>query len=155
MSAPVLRLARPEDIPAIEALLTAEWLPPFQIREFLETFWVLDEEGRVLGAAGLEDYGEAGVIRSVVVHPSARGRRLGDLLSRTAIGEARRRGLQRLYLFTGDKAPFWRRFGFEPCTMADFEPAARRSWQFVAISERPEIARMVTPMRANLDHDKT
>ncbi len=150
MSGPRLRLARPEDVPAIEKLLAAEWLPPFQIREFLDTFWVLEEGGRVLGSAGLEVYGEAGVIRSVVVHPSVRGRRLGDLLSRTAIAEARQRGARRLYLFTGDKAPFWRRFGFQPCSMDDFEPAARECWQWQAISERPEIARMVTPMRAEM-----
>ena len=84
MSEPALRLARPEDVPAIEKLLAAEWLPPFQIREFLDTFWVLEEGGRVVGSAGLEVYGQAGVIRSVVVHPSGRGRRLGDLLSKTA-----------------------------------------------------------------------
>ncbi len=155
MSAIEIRLALPEDIPEIEALLTAEWLPPFQIREFLETFWVLDEGGSILGAAGLEVYGEAGTIRSVVVHPSRRGRRLGDLLARTAIAEAQRRRVKRLYLFTGDKAPFWRRYGFEPCTMADFEPAVRRSWQYVGLSERPEIARILTPMRVNLGHDET
>lgn len=147
---PLLRRARPEDVPAIEKLLSAEWLPPFQIREFLETFWVLDEGGRVLGSAGLEVYGRTGVIRSVVVHPSLRGRGLGDLLSKTAITEARRRGARRLYLFTGDKAPFWRRHGFEPCSLEDWAPAARQSWQWQAISERPEIARMVTPMRAEV-----
>ena len=43
MSEPALRLARPEDIPAIEALLTAEWLPPFQIREFVN----LAQHGRI------------------------------------------------------------------------------------------------------------
>jgi len=148
-----LRLARPEDVPAIEKLLSAEWLPPFQIREFLETFWVLEANSQVLGCAGLEVYGQAGVIRSVVVHPSLRGQRLGDLLSKTAIAEARRRGAKRLYLFTGDKAPFWRRYGFTPCAMDDFEPAARESWQWQAISERPQIARMVTPMRAELSPD--
>lgn len=150
MSGPQLRLARPEDVPAVEKLLTAEWLPPLRIREFLETFWVLDQGGLVLGAAGLEVYGESGVIRSVVVDPSVRGRRFGDLLSKTAIDEARRRGAKRLYLFTGDKAPFWRRHGFEPCSLEDWEPAARASWQWQAISERPEIARIVTPMRAEL-----
>ncbi len=147
---PLLRRARPEDVPAIEKLLSAEWLPPFQIHEFLETFWVLDEDGRVLGCAGLEVYGQTGVIRSVVVHPSLRGRRFGDLLSKTAMTEARRRGAKRLYLFTGDKAPFWRRHGFEPCSLEDWEPVARESWQWQAISERPEIARMVTPMRAEI-----
>jgi len=92
MITPALRLARPEDIPEIEKLLTAEWLPPFQIAEFLETFWVLERDGRVLGGAGLEVYSPAGVIRRVVVHPSVRGQGLGGLLSRAAIAEASKRG---------------------------------------------------------------
>jgi amino-acid N-acetyltransferase len=150
MSAPTLRLARPEDIPAIEKLLTAEWLPPFQIAEFLETFWVLDSDGAVVGAAGLEVYGAAGVIRSVVVHPSARGQGLGDVLSRTAIAEAHRRGVERLYLFTGDKAPFWSRFGFERCVLQDWEPAAQASWQWQTISQNEQIASFVTPMRTDI-----
>lgn len=150
MSTPVLRLARPEDIPEIEKLLTAEWLPPFQIAEFLATFWVLDAGGRVLGGAGLEVYGPAGVIRSVVVHPSVRGQGLGDLLSRAAIAEAGKRGVERLFLFTGDKAPFWSRFGFERCALEDWESAAQASWQWQIMSQRPEIAAMVTPMRTEM-----
>jgi amino-acid N-acetyltransferase len=150
MSTPTLRLARPADIPEIEKLLTAEWLPPFQIAEFLETFWVLNGNGRVLGGVGLEVYGPAGVIRSVVVHPSVRGQGLGDLLSRAAIAEASERGVERLYLFTGDKAPFWSRFGFERCALEDWEPAAQASWQWQIMIQRPEIASMVTPMRAEM-----
>jgi amino-acid N-acetyltransferase len=150
MSTPALRLARPEDIPEIEKLLTAEWLPPFQIAEFLETFWVLNGDGRVRGGAGLEVYGPAGVIRSVVVHPSVRGQGLGDLLSRAAIAEASKRGVERLYLFTGDKAPFWSRFGFEWCGLEDWEPAAQASWQWQAISQNEQIASFVKPMRTEI-----
>ncbi len=145
-----LRVARAEDIPQIEKLLAAEWLPPLQIAEFLETFWVLEGDGRMLGCAGLEIYGPAGVIRSVVVHPSVRGEGLGDLLSQTAIDEAHRRGVERLYLFTGDKAPFWSRFGFERCSLDDWEPAARESWQWQAISKNEQIASFVTPMRTDV-----
>jgi amino-acid N-acetyltransferase len=150
MSEPVLRLARPEDVPAIEGLLSAEWLPPFQIAEFLETFWVLEQDGRVLGAAGLEVYGEAGFIRSVVVDPSLRGTRQGERLVRRALEEAKSQGVKRMYLFTGSAADFFSRFGFELCGMDDFEPAVKRSWQFIAISQRPEIAEYVKPMRATI-----
>ncbi len=150
MSPPALRLARPDDIPHIEKLLSAEWLPPLQIAEWLETFWVLDRDGTVVGAAGLEVYGPAGVIRSVVVAPSERGKGLGDLLSRTAIAEAQKRGVERLYLFTGDKAPFWARFGFEQCTLDDWEPVARESWQWQAISEHEQMRSLVITMRTDI-----
>jgi N-acetylglutamate synthase-like GNAT family acetyltransferase len=147
MSPPELRLAQLGDVPGIERLLSAEWLPPLQIAEWLGTFWVLDRDGVVVGAAGLEVYGPAGVIRSVVVAPPERGEGLGDLLSRTAITEAHRRGVERLYLFTGDKAPFWARFGFKQCTLDDWEPPARESWQWQAISEHEQMRALVITMR--------
>ena len=150
MNGPRLRGAREDDIPQIEALLAAEWLPPFQVREFLETFWALEQDGRVVGAAGLEPYGEAGVLRSVVVDPSLRGTRQGRRLVDAALAEARQRGVKRLYLFTMHAAAFFARFGFEACAMEDFEPEARQSWQWQALSERPEIAKQVTPMRLEM-----
>ncbi len=137
-------------MPAVERLLSAEWLPPFQIAEFLQTFWVLERDGQVLGGAGLEVYGEAGFIRSVVVDHSLRGTRQGERLVRRALDEAKARGVKRMYLFTGSAAGFFSRFGFELCTMDDFEPSVRQSWQFIAMSQRPEIAMYVKPMRATV-----
>ena len=153
VTTPELRLARPADVPHIERMLTAEWLPPFQITEFLPTFWVLERGADVLGAAGLEIYGEAGFIRSVVVDPVLRGTGQGERLVQRALEEAKARGVKRLYLFTLSAAPFFARFGFEPCRMDDFEEAVRQSWQFIALSERPEIAQRLIPMRAlNVAH---
>lgn len=151
MSKPFIRPSRREDIPQIEKLLSSEWLPPLMVAEFLETFWSLADGAGVLGCAGLEVYGEAGLIRSVVVHESLRGKGFGDLLAETAIDEAKRRGVQRLYLFTGDRMPFWARFGFEQCTLEDWEPAARASWQWQGISGNEEVAAYVKPMRTTID----
>jgi len=146
VSEPSLRLARPEDIPTVEKLLTAEWLPPMQIAEFLPTFWVLNGGEAVVGAAGLESYGEAGVLRSVVVAPELRGTGRGDLLVQTALAEARRQGLRRVYLFTMSAMPFFARYGFRPCAMDDFELPVRESWQYQGLSAMPEILAKMTPM---------
>src|SRR3989304_2383029 len=101
VSEPRLRRARSEDVPAIEKLLTAEWLPPFMIAGFLETFWVLEDEGgAVVGSAGLEIYSKAALLRSVVVAPSLRGTRQGERLTRTALDEAGGLGVKRVRLFT-------------------------------------------------------
>jgi len=69
-----LRRAREEDILQIEALITAEGLPAYGLAEYLGTFFVLDEGERLVGCAGLEIYGEAALLRSVVVAPEHRGR---------------------------------------------------------------------------------
>ena len=54
-----LRGARAEDLAAIDALIMAEHLPAFRTGDFLDTFWVLEREGRPLGCVGLEVFGEA------------------------------------------------------------------------------------------------
>jgi len=120
------------------------------IAEFLESFWVLEADGRVAGCAGIEIYGEAAVLRSVVVAPELRGSGEGDHLVRTALDYARERGAKRVYLFTMHAAPFFARYGFAPVTTNDFEPAVRDSWQYVGLTERPEILKQMTPMRAVL-----
>ena len=145
-----LRPARSGDIPEIERLLAAEWLPPMAITEFLDSFWVLDNDGRVSGAAGIEIYGEAAVLRSVVVAPELRGTGEGDRLVRTGLDYARDHSARRVYLFTMHAAPFFARYGFEPVTTDDFEPAVRESWQYVGLTERPEILKQMTPMRLRL-----
>ncbi len=143
-----LRLARAEDIPAIESLLKAEWLPPLAIAAFLDSFWVLDTGGRVAGCAGIEIYGEAAVLRSVVVAPELRGTGEGDRLVTVGLDYARQHGAKRVYLFTMHAAPFFARYGFEPATTDEFEPSVRNSWQYIGLTERPEILKEMTPMRA-------
>jgi amino-acid N-acetyltransferase len=145
-----LRLARPEDILAIESLLKAEWLPPMAIAEFLDTFWVLESADGVAGCAGLEMYGEAAVLRSVVVAPSIRGTGAGDQLVRSSLDYAREHGAKRVYLFTMHAGPFFARYGFEPVSTDDFEPSVRESWQYIGLTERPEILSQMIPMRASL-----
>jgi amino-acid N-acetyltransferase len=142
-----LRPARPEDIPEIERLLAAEWLPPMAIAEFLPSFWVLESDGRVMGCAGIEIYGDSSVLRSVVVAPELRGTGEGDRLVRTALDYAHEHGAKRVYLFTMHARPFFARHGFAPVTIDDFEPCLRESWQYVGLTERPEILKQMTPMQ--------
>ncbi len=148
---PALRPAREEDIPQIELLLSAEGLPPYQIREHLETFFVLEEGGRAVGSAGLEVYGEAAVLRSVVVSPQLRGQRLGERLTEAALAEARRRRVARVYLFTMHAADFFARYGFRECELEEFEPAARASFQYQGVSRMPELRQRLKAMRLELD----
>ncbi len=142
-----LRAALPQDITSIADLLRGEWLPPMAIAEYIDSFWVLELDGRVAGCAGIEIYNEAAVLRSVVVIPELRGAGEGDRLVRVALEYGREHGAKRVYLFTMNAAPFFARYGFEPVTTDDFEAAVRDSWQYVGLTERPEILRQMTPMR--------
>jgi len=118
------------------------------IAEFLDSFWVIETGGRVAGCAGIEIYGDAAVLRSVVVAPELRGTGEGHRLVTGGLEYARQHGAKRVYLFTMHAAPFFARYGFEPVTTDDFEPSVRESWQYLGLTERPEILKEMTPMRA-------
>ncbi|HEY5638723.1 MAG TPA: GNAT family N-acetyltransferase [Dehalococcoidia bacterium] len=147
---PLLRLAHLEDIPAITQLMAPESLPAVQIAEWLSSFWVLDEGGTIVGCAGIDRYGEAAVLRSVVVAESLRGSGEGARMTERALAFARDDGARRCYLFTMTAPEFFARFGFERCGLDDFEPAARESWQWQGVSGNEGLAKMAIPMRADL-----
>lgn len=102
-----------DDLKAIAALLREAELPPDGVREALGNFFVAREEGRIVGAAGLELLGRAGLLRSVVVDPSHRGSGVATRLVARALERARARGVEDLYLLTTTADRFFTKRGFE------------------------------------------
>jgi amino-acid N-acetyltransferase len=150
MPSTLVRPARHEDVPAIERLLVAESLPVTPIVEYLDGFSVLESDDEVLGAAGIEMYGEAAFLRSVVVAQALQGTGMGDWLVRSALEHAQRTGARRVYLFTMHAADFFARLGFQAVSMDDFEAAVRAAPQYVGVSQMPAIAGRLTAMRLEL-----
>ena len=144
------RRARAEDIPRIEALITGEHLPAYGLDEFLGTFFVLADGEHVVGCAGLEVYGEAALLRSVVVAPERRRRDEGRRLVEAALAEARRRGVARVYLFTMNAGAFFGRLGFRDVRPEEFEEAVRASRQYEAVSRIPDLRARVKAMALEL-----
>ena len=62
-----LRRATRKDHEAVTALLRGLDLPTVGVAEWLEQFWVADHDGGVVGVAGMERYGDGGLLRSVAV----------------------------------------------------------------------------------------
>ena len=122
----------------------------FPVGEHWDTFWLLEGDDGVVGMIGLEVYPPSALLRSVVVDEFLRGQGLGDMLAEKALTEARSRGLRNVYLFTMDRAPFFARHGFAVCTMDDFDQEGRKSSQYQALIERPDIAEMLTAMRLEM-----
>lgn len=150
MSEPSVRRAVQGDLPAIESLIRSEQLPSLETARFIDTFFVAESGDGIAGCCGLEVYEDAGLLRSLVVLPEYRATGLGARLTRSVIEEAKKRGVVDLYLFTLKAADFFERMGFQRCTMEDFSEGGRRSTQWQALSERPEIAKWLTPMRMRL-----
>ena len=137
-----LRRATTADLPAIEALLAAERLPTTDLATAPVALWVAVRDGLVIGAAGLERYGDAGLLRSVVVAPAARGTGLGIALAATVERAARADGLTSLTLLTQTAAEFFARLGFSAVERAVAPPALAASAEFRSLC--PASARCLT-----------
>jgi amino-acid N-acetyltransferase len=135
------RRGREADLTALAALIAAADLPPLFIAEFIGGFAVAEHAGDLVACGGLEMYDDAGVIRSVVVHPEAQGLGLGRVVSELLIEDARLSGVSRAYLFTAEAAEFWRHLGFEDLPLEEWSIPPRASWQYRYVSEhRDEMA---------------
>jgi amino-acid N-acetyltransferase len=117
----MIRQAEPGDLPAVLALLTEANLPTQGVADHLHAFFVFDEGGRIVAAAGLEIHGDAALLRSLAVAADARGSGLGAALLRRALHEAHgRRG--GVYALTTTAEAYLSRFGFERIPRSSLPP---------------------------------
>jgi N-acetylglutamate synthase-like GNAT family acetyltransferase len=138
----LIRPAASEDWPAIEALLLASGLPIGGARDHLDTYWLTEEAGRVLGVAGLEVHQDAGLLRSVATSADHRSRGVAAALVNALIQDARAFGLSSLSLLITAARPYFERLGFEVQPRADAPPALQASMEFQ--SACPESATFMT-----------
>lgn len=130
MQTVTLRGATPQDIPAIESLLTGFDLPTVGIADHIEDFLVAEDGGRMVASAGIEVYGTAALLRSVAVNPAYRGRGLARTLVEQLLDRARRAGVHHAFLLTSTAADYFARLDFIPISDADVDPGVRASKEF-------------------------
>lgn len=124
--------ATASDLPAILALLAQSGLPQDGMLEHVEMALIARDADAVVGSAALEIYGSAALLRSVAVAAPLRGQGLGQQLTVAALNLARERGVTWVYLLTETAANFFPRFGFQPITRAEVDPAVQRSVEFTS-----------------------
>ena len=149
-----VRPARPEDVPAIVALVAAyarrgDLLPRTEedIRASLDSWLVAEEQGVVLGCGSLVAYSpELLELRSLAVDESAQGRGVGMALTRALIEEARRRGARTLFALTR-AVPFFERAGFRLTEMARFPEKVWRDCRLCPFLHNCDETAMVLELR--------
>ena len=119
----IIRAAGAADAVAVWVLLQAEELPLDGVPDDLAHFFVAELDGTVVGAIGLEPYGDAALLRSAVVAPALRGTGLGERLVLALLAAARAHGTRELVLLTTTAEEWFPRFGFERITR-DAAPAS-------------------------------
>jgi arsenate reductase len=104
----------PGSNPALVAALKAEDLPIDDVEEPNRTFFAYRTLGGVIvGFAGYELYGADVFLRSIVVPPDARSRRIGHNLVPLLLYRARREGARNAWLLTMHAAGFFEKVGFK------------------------------------------
>jgi amino-acid N-acetyltransferase len=93
-------------------------------------FVVHEDDGRVVGVAGLEVHGEDGLLRSVAVDPDYRGLGLAASLVEAAMQRAKRLELRSVYLLTTTARDYFARRGFADCPREEAPAAIRESWEY-------------------------
>ncbi|WP_104655487.1 arsenic resistance N-acetyltransferase ArsN2 [Ralstonia insidiosa] len=129
---PTFRPARSEDYVAIRALLVGHGLPSEDVgaSDVAGRFHLVEQDGQILGCAGLEVYGTDALLRSVAVTPSMRDSGLGRALVGIAERDAAAIGVQRLFLLTTTAADYFSRIGYQPCDRNAAPSLVQASSQF-------------------------
>ena len=123
--------ARPHDLPGALDLLGRSELTEQDVAERWGHYFVVrEDDGRVVGVAGLEVHGEDGLLRSVAVDPDYRGQGLAASLVEAALQRAKRLRLRSVYLLTTTARDYFARRGFADCPREQSPAAIRESWEF-------------------------
>lgn len=125
-----LRAAEPADEAGIRSLLASAGLPSSDIALARQDFVLALQGGVLVGCAGLEVYGDAGLLRSYAVVPERRNGGLGAALHARVLALAASRGVRTAYLLTTTAERFFARAGFERIERAEVPAAVAASPEF-------------------------
>jgi amino-acid N-acetyltransferase len=129
-----IRAASADDLPAVKNLLQAAALPLDGVTDFFPSNYAVGEAGNeVIGAIGVERYGDNGLLRSAVVADAQRGTGLGSRLANERIEWCGRQNMRNVYLLTTTAAPFFEKLGFERVERADVPAEVQQAPEFVSI----------------------
>jgi amino-acid N-acetyltransferase len=125
--------ARPHDLRgALDLLGRAELTEQDVAERWGHYFVVREDDGRVVGVAGLEVHGEDGLLRSVAVDADYRGQGLATSLVDAALERAKILNLRAVYLLTTTARDYFARREFVDCARETAPAAVRESWEFRA-----------------------
>jgi len=129
-----------DDEPAIKALLVEAGLPVDGAAAAFAQGVVARDAGRIVGAAAIERYGGAGLLRSVVVAANRRGSGVGHEVVSAAEDLARAQGIGELYLLTETAATWFSGLGYAPVDRVVAANAVGESIEFTTVCRDTGVA---------------
>ena len=128
-----IRRATPDDWDAIASLLQHVSLPVDGARDHLGNFVLAERDGALVGCAGMERYGDAGLLRSVAVASTEQGNGTGAVLVRHTLHEAAAGGVRTVVLLTTTAERYFPRFGFAVVDRDAVPEAVKASVEFQGV----------------------
>jgi amino-acid N-acetyltransferase len=127
---PEIRPAKRKDLDDILKLLEEVSLPTLGVSKHLHNYLVARDGETLVGAIGMELYGETGLLRSAAVSPGWQGKGVGGRLYDALIGNARELGIDRLVLLTNTAEKYFARRGFKTIDRATLSGPVTLSVEF-------------------------
>jgi len=128
-----IRSAKDSDCLAIEDLLQSVDLPIAGVKEHLQHFIMMKDDGAVMGVAGLEIYETKALLRSLAVAGKEQGKGLGKTLYAAILKKAQSLGIDEIYLLTETAAAFFAKQGFEYVSREFVDSQVKASVEFQSV----------------------
>jgi N-acetylglutamate synthase-like GNAT family acetyltransferase len=126
-----IRSGSPPDLQALVRLLQAAGLPTEDLAGACALdLWVIDAEGSLIGAIGLQRFGKCALLRSLVIAQAHRRRRLGRQLVERLERDARAAGVDQLVLLTETAEGFFAGLGYSVADRQSVPDSIRGSAEF-------------------------
>ena len=100
----------------ITSLLQSQNLPADDLPNLLTDFYIALDAGELTGIIGMERYGHYGLLRSMVVHPDHRNKRIAETLIAQLEQEAKCTGIIEMYLLTETADKYFSKKGYTTIT---------------------------------------
>lgn len=108
------RFSEPSDLINVENLLEMLHLPVEGVTEQFENYLLLFNSSKLIGCAGLEKYGQFGLLRSVAIKPEFQNKHLGSIMVQKLeeFGKLKN-NITEFYLLTETAEKFFTKHGYE------------------------------------------
>jgi amino-acid N-acetyltransferase len=125
-----IRPANADDYGQLVTLLQAENLPVTDIDKGLPHFFIATDGLQIVAGIGMEYYGDAALLRSMVTAPEWRGKGLAAALIDTLFQYASNKGARTIYIVTTTAEQYFRKRGFDRLERESVHPLVLQSAEF-------------------------
>lgn len=130
----------------VKLLLREYKLPYEDIDEHFTHFILAKKEEKIVGAIGLEIYGNIGLLRSFVVDKVLRNKKIGDTLILSLFNYSFEQGIKTLYLLTTTAEKYFLKYKFQVENKDNLAKLIKQTKEFSCICPCSAVA-----MRKDLD----